>query len=63
MSAQKNAYEQFTIKFPESYFPDIRKQFPYEHLGGRFREVDGELFISVFLGGNPKSSKQIQFIV
>jgi hypothetical protein len=34
-----------------------------EHIDGRFREFDSQLFRSGFLGGNPKSSKQIQFSV
>jgi hypothetical protein len=37
-----------TVKFPEFSFADVHNEPLYKHSGGRFREVNGQLFISVF---------------
>jgi hypothetical protein len=63
ISTEKNTYKQFTVNFPESSFADVYKEPLYEYFGGRFREFDGYLLISVLLGANPKSSKQVRFII
>jgi hypothetical protein len=41
----------------------VHKEPLSDRFKGKFREFDGQLFIRVCLGENPKSSKQIQFII